>query len=658
MKSMLVLALLAILPLLGCDALGDRLRGPPAAGAYAIPLATDTTVVTTRRVWSSAHDTTISIGFYSGPLTSDGSWMAVTDGRSGDPAVFDLLSKEIRRFPFNDEPYDEGLAMDVVASPDGSRMAFRWLDFLDRDRHLLRVVEIETGESRTLLAPDSSYLKPVAWTPAGDSVFALVWPIQRAGDAEIVLIPTAGGMARQVNTIPQYASVERMSLSPDGRWLLYTLYHPGAQPRRSDIFTIDLLGGGDRPLVEHPASDVPVGWLPGTDVVLFSSDRSGTTDLWSVRVVNGRASAEPRLVRSGFFSSRAVGFGGGALFYTVTTGWNGPAIASMDPQSGALLGGASPPVQDLSTFHGGLAWSPDGETLAAITRASGGITLHSMETGESRVFWIDADFSLYRAQWAADGKALFLRAGEAGSSGNPPTHFLRLDLFTGTTTRQFATGDPGEPLPLSVLFRVTPDGRAVVLLQQQRTVDDGSNGMTLVLRSLEDGSERELHRTSGVIPEFSVSPDGTQLAFIQQAWEESDSLFTMSANRPGLLSDSLYVMNLHGGSGQLRAVAGWDRAVALLGWLPAGNSLVAARLTDDATAEEILRIGLDGTTTVVGISPFPPSRWAPIPGAHRSRLVLSPAGNRLAYQVSGFSEELWRMDGLHELFAGDPKGRQ
>jgi hypothetical protein len=115
------------------------------------------------------------------------------------------------------------------------------------------------------------------------------------------------------------------------------------QQIRSDIYVIDVQGGGARPLVEHPAADRLVGWLPGSDIVLFSSDRSGTTDLWSVRVVNGRTNAEPRPVRSGFFQSAAVGFADGALFYTVRTGSSGSAI-NVDPHSGALLGPASPPI--------------------------------------------------------------------------------------------------------------------------------------------------------------------------------------------------------------------------------------------------------------------------------------------------------------------------
>jgi hypothetical protein len=47
-----------------------------------------------------------------------------------------------------------------------------------------------------------------------------------------------------------------------------------------------------------------------------------------------------------------------------------------------------------------------------------------------------------------------------------------------------------------------------------------------------------------------------------------------------------------------------------------------------------------------------------VQGYRRSRLVLSPAGNRLAHHVDASREELWRMDGLHELFARNGSGRR
>jgi Tol biopolymer transport system component len=633
-----------VVSLLACDGTRAWLRGSAPATAYAAPLASDTSVLTTRRVWSSSN-----IGsniLLLATIMPNGAGLATVDWETGDPAVFDLASGEYRRFRFNSAPYDTTVALTAVPSPDGSKLAvYHWMLTLE-PRIQLRIHDVGSGEARTIMTADTTIaesLWPLAWTPAGDSVFASLHSSHsQGGDVQVLLIPAAGGAPRLVHTISSRARPWRMSLSPDGRWLLYD----HELSRGLDIDIIDVQGGGARKLVERPGLDRLVGWLPGTDVVLFSSDRSGTTDLWSVRVANGRASAEPRRVRSGFFRSEAVGFGDGALFYRVETGSRGPSVINVDPGSGALLGPASPLLPNLnSAFFRFMGWSPDGQTLAAaltLERGSGTINLHSMETGESHEFWLDAGVRVQALEWAADGKALFLRAGEAGSPPEGPHHFLRLDLVTGTSTRLFEAADP-EETPHYWRFLATPDGRSIVL-RQQRTLDDGRIETKLVLRSLEDGSERQLHRTSGFIPELSISADGTHLAFVQQVWEDSDSLFVIRLD----------------GSQPLRAVANWDYdVVSLLGWLPAGSALLAARLTEDEAGEEILRIELDGSATVVGISPFRPHRGARgVQGFHRSRLVFSPAGNRLVHSVHGTGEELWRMDGLHQVFAEDAAGRR
>jgi Tol biopolymer transport system component len=641
MRSMRILPLLAIVVLPGCDATGNWLRGHGATMAYAAPLTSDTSVVTTRRVWSSAPNVRSNILDLSSTMP-DGAGIATTEWPTGDPAILDLATREFRRFRVNDAPYDTGLALKTLASPDGSQIVLLWMNQRPDEWEGLRVVDVATGASRLIMTRDTASEGqpwPVAWTPAGDSVFALLYERNHRSGVQLVLVPVAGGTPRLVHTMPPREDPGRMSLSPDGRWLLYG--HGNQREReRADIGILDVQGGGVRPLIEHPGVDLLVGWLPGTDVVLFSSDRSGTTDLWSVPVSNGRASAEPRLVRSGFFRSDAIGFGGGALFYRVRIGSSGQAVINLDPRSGTLLGAASPP---LDRFGGGprsQAWSPDGHTLAAPTGQA--VTLHSMETGKSRVYWLEGDAHPLTIAWGADSNELFLRAGEAGGMvPTGPHHFLRLDLVTGTTTRLFAEEDPEEKSSIW-RFLVTPDARSIIL-RKQHTLDDGRTEMKLLLRSMEDGSERELYSTPGFIPEFSLSADGTRLAFVQQIWEKSDSLFVMRLD----------------GSQPPQSIANWDYdAVSLLGWLPGGSALLGARLTEDTTGEEILRIELDGSFTVVGMSPFRPIRGARVQGYRRSRLVLSPAGNRLAHHVDASREELWRMDGLHELFARNGSGRR
>ena len=170
MRSIRILPLLAMISLLGCDGAGEWSRGPGAAIAYAAPLASDTSVLTTRRVWSSTGNI---LGVSS--IMPDGAGLATTDWTTGDPAVQDLASKEFRRFRLNEVPH-EGVAIQTVASPDGSQIMFTWYPKRRGEGHL-RVVDVATGESRMIMAGDSATgesLRPLAWSPAGDSVFATI----------------------------------------------------------------------------------------------------------------------------------------------------------------------------------------------------------------------------------------------------------------------------------------------------------------------------------------------------------------------------------------------------------------------------------------------------------------------------------------------------
>jgi hypothetical protein len=170
MRMLPFVALLAVVPLAGCDGTGEWLRGSAAAAAYAAPLASDTSVVTVRRVWSAAPSSGLKIDIQVGSILPDGRGLATTYWETGHPAIFDLTSRTYRRFSVNDHLYGVGFAHEAAVSRDGSQVVFLWYS-RQSPTHLL-VVDVATGESRTIMSADSaSYFSPAAWNPAGDSVY-------------------------------------------------------------------------------------------------------------------------------------------------------------------------------------------------------------------------------------------------------------------------------------------------------------------------------------------------------------------------------------------------------------------------------------------------------------------------------------------------------
>ena len=86
-----------------------------------------------------------------------------------------------------------------------------------------------------------------------------------------------------------------MIYSPDGKH--FTFDYLSREGSDSDIYSLSIDGRTEVPLVEHPAHDCLLGWTPDGKHVLFSSDRTGTFDVWSLPISDGRPNGEPQMVR-------------------------------------------------------------------------------------------------------------------------------------------------------------------------------------------------------------------------------------------------------------------------------------------------------------------------------------------------------------------------
>jgi len=80
-------------------------------------------------------------------------------------------------------------------------------------------------------------------------------------------------------------------LSPDGKWIVFTLRKTDLEANRgrTDIWMVGVDGKGLRRLTSHPSSDWNPRWSKCGKKIWFLSDRSGSSQVWTIRVDGGEA---------------------------------------------------------------------------------------------------------------------------------------------------------------------------------------------------------------------------------------------------------------------------------------------------------------------------------------------------------------------------------
>jgi len=95
-------------------------------------------------------------------------------------------------------------------------------------------------------------------------------------------------------TIHDMLAMDRISdsrVSPDGKWILFNLRETDLEANRgrTDIWLIGTDGKGLRRLTSHSAADFNARWSPCGKCVFFLSTRSGSSQIWRIKVDGGEA---------------------------------------------------------------------------------------------------------------------------------------------------------------------------------------------------------------------------------------------------------------------------------------------------------------------------------------------------------------------------------
>ncbi len=95
-------------------------------------------------------------------------------------------------------------------------------------------------------------------------------------------------------TVHDMLAMDRISdtqVSPDGQWVVFTLRETDLEANRgrTDIWLVGADGKNLRRLTSHPSSDTNARWSPCGKCIFFSSNRSGSSQVWRIKLDGGEA---------------------------------------------------------------------------------------------------------------------------------------------------------------------------------------------------------------------------------------------------------------------------------------------------------------------------------------------------------------------------------
>ena len=429
-----------------------------------------------------------------GAVSPDGRYLSFVDWETGDLAIREIATGKARRLT-NKGSWDDSNEYALFSrwSSDGRKIAYTWQN---KDGVFgLRTVGLDGSAPHVLYTSkgEISYNEPTSWSPDGKQV--LVKLLREDESGQMALISVADGSVRVLKDLP----LGWAYFSPDGRHIAYS--------RNGDIFLRSADGSRDTPLVEHPANDYVLGWASDGKSILFTSDRTGTSDAWAVPVSEGTSQGAPKLIKRDIGKISSMGFTReGTWFYGLRTGTQDVYVAALHRESGEI---SSPPRKASQRFEGSNTspdWSPDGQYLAYVSRREHSafyLCIRTLKTGEEREFFPKFK-RMYRPRWSPDGRSILVYAAEQ----NNRRGLYQIDAQTGDVTSivQYMLNWIPE-------YTWSLGGKAILYTCNVPDTDL----MRILMRELETGTENELYRSAspGYTGKLALSPDGRWLAFCE-----------------------------------------------------------------------------------------------------------------------------------------------
>lgn len=466
-----------------------------------------------------------------GKISPDGRFFAFTDWTTGDLAVLDLTTgKKNRLTNKGNWMKSQEFALFLAWSPDGKQIVYNWWDepsYVD-----MRVIDSAGSKPprtiHNLKTPKIGGAFVIGWTPDGKSCVAAF--VEDGGlPGRISLVSLENGSEDIIKEMDVtdlvYNQVISVDISPDGRFLAYSSPVKGKNDPNRDIYILSLERGKTDTLIEHPACDLVIGWLPDGKTMLFLSDREGTDDVWAISVKDGKPDGPPVLIETGIGTITPQGFDqDGSLYYITSPSRGNVYTAEWNPKTGEILEKPERPIEHLGKSTYSPSYSPDGKSLAYVSVRGGNpiskeqhvICIRSLDTGEEREFKTVYK-SWDRLSWSPDSHFILGIAGD-GEDQNVHSLLCMVDTRSGDIKPVFRCKLDWQKEYLDCPD-FTLDGQSVYFVHTNTI----NKIRRLLIRNLENGNEKEVYRPlyeNRARFRCALSPDGKQ--FVLQSFIRKD----------------------------------------------------------------------------------------------------------------------------------------
>ncbi|MCK4813708.1 MAG: PD40 domain-containing protein, partial [Candidatus Marinimicrobia bacterium] len=363
----------------------------------------------------------------SGSVSFDGEYLSFVNWDTGDLAVRNLNTKQNKSLVSGSWDAPMQYAYYNVISPNGKQIAYSWYNDNASDLYL---INIDNPLPRLLYRKEGVEVYPVSWLSDKEIIINIK---KKGADSQFGSYNILDGTIEILETFkPRNWG---LTSSPDENYIAYHFKNE-SQNGTFDINILSMDGKGEIALVEHPANDRVMGWMPERNEFLFNSDRSGTWDLWALTVDNGKPIGQERRLYTDIGEVEPMGITkNGECYFGFSRRNFTTYITPFDIKTGELQ-----EQEGKSTIGSNFQakWSPDGQYLAYIKEDGKAaspwqLTIQDLNTHTERALGNSLNLAL-DPRWSPDGKSIIVIGRDKNQVGmNNWSGIFQIDVKTGNT---------------------------------------------------------------------------------------------------------------------------------------------------------------------------------------------------------------------------------